>query len=105
MRNGYIAMDPNAPDNTVGSQKEMDNNTFLNKLKKETNFTYTENGAVTHKSTLSKVFDMFAFGGAYRKRSDADVITLFKDAFEEDQTMALKCLFYLRDIRGGKLVA
>lgn len=77
-------------------------NTFLNKLKNDTNFTYTENGAVTHKSTLSKVFDMFAFGGAYRKRSDADVITLFKDAFQEDQTMALKCLFYLRDVRGGQ---
>ena len=55
-------------------------NTFFTSLKKDTNFTHTENGAVTHKSTLNKVFDMFAFGGAYRKRTDADVITLFKDA-------------------------
>lgn len=77
-------------------------NTFFNSLKEDTNYTYTENGAVTHKSTLSKVFDMFAFGGAYRRRNDGDVITLFKDAFQEDATMALKCLFYLRDVRGGQ---
>lgn len=81
----------------------MDNtNTFFTSLKKDTNFTHTENGAVTHKSTLNKVLDMFAFGGAYRQRNDADVITLFKDAYEENPTYALKCLFYLRDVRGGQ---
>ena len=77
-------------------------NSFFTSLKKDTNFIETENGAITHKSTLSKVFDMFAFGGAYRKRSDEDVITLFKDAYQEDKTLALKCLFYLRDVRGGQ---
>ena len=77
-------------------------NSFFTSLKQTTNFTETENGAITHKSTLNKVFDMFAFGGAYRNRSDADVITLFKDAYQEDATLALKCLFYLRDIRGGQ---
>lgn len=100
--NMWFSSDSEAPANTVGPQKEIDGNTFLNKLKKETNFAYTENGAVTHKSTLNKVLDMFAFGGAYRKRTDADVITLFKDAFEQDQTLAMKCLFYIRDVRGGQ---
>ena len=61
-------------------------NSFFTSLKQDTNFTKTENGAITHKSTLSKVFDMFAFGGAYRKRSDEDVIALFKDAYQEDKT-------------------
>lgn len=78
---------------------------LLNALKDNTNFTYTENGALTHKTTKSALLDMFAMGGAYRKRSDEDVIFLFKKAYEENPVYALKCLFYLRDARGGKLVA
>jgi len=80
-------------------------NTFLNQMTKDSNITRTENGGVTRKSTESKVLDMFAVGGAYRTRSDEDVILLFKNAFEEDRLLAMKCLFYLRDIRGGKLFA
>lgn len=76
-------------------------NTFLNQMTKDSNITRTENGGVTRKSTESKVLDMFAVGGAYRTRSDEDVILLFKNAFEEDRLLAMKCLFYLRDIRGG----
>lgn len=76
-------------------------NTFLNQMTKDSNITRTENGGVTRKSTESKVLDMFACGGAYRTRSDEDVILLFKNAFEEDRLLAMKCLFYLRDIRGG----
>ena len=76
-------------------------NTFLNQMTKDSNVTRTENGGVTRKSTESKVLDMFAVGGAYRTRSDEDVILLFKNAFEEDRLLAMKCLFYLRDIRGG----
>ena len=77
-------------------------NTFINILKENTNFKYTENFAVAHKSSLNAVYDMFALGGAYRRRSEKDCILLFKKAFEEDQTLALKCLFYLRDIRCGQ---
>lgn len=77
-------------------------NTFMNAMKQDTNFTLTENGAVTHKSTLNGLMDLFALGGAYRTRSDADCITLFKAAFDEDEAHALKCLFYLRDVRGGQ---
>ena len=77
-------------------------NNFLNGLTNNTNFTYTENGAVTHKSTRSFLLDMFAMGGAYRIRSDEDCILLFKNALEENEVYALKCLFYLRDCRGGQ---
>jgi hypothetical protein len=77
-------------------------NDFLSALTDATNFTYTENGAITHKTTKSDLLDMFALGGAYRTRSDADVILLFKNAYVENPIYALKCLFYLRDARGGQ---
>lgn len=76
-------------------------NTFLNGLKNATNFGYTENGAVKKNSTKSALLDMFALGAAYRKRSEEDCILLFKNAYNENPEYALKCLFWIRDIRGG----
>ena len=77
-------------------------NKFMNGLIDENNFTFTENGALTHKTTKSGLLDLFAMGAAYRSRSDEDVILLFRKAFQEDPTYALKCLFYIRDVRGGQ---
>ena len=77
-------------------------NSFMNGMKAATNFTTTENGAITHKTTQSDLLDMFALGGAYRNRSDDDVKTLVRNAFRENPVYALKCLFYLRDVRGGQ---
>lgn len=76
-------------------------NTFMNGLKNATNYGYTENGAVKHLTTKSALLDMFSMGAAYRSRSDADCILLFKNAYEENPEYALKCLFWCRDIRGG----
>jgi hypothetical protein len=75
---------------------------FLNGMKSATNYARTENGALTHTSTMNGLLDLFAMGAAYRTRSDEDVILLFKNAFAEDPTYALKCLFYIRDVRGGQ---
>ena len=77
-------------------------NKFMTGLQTATNFTHTENGALTHKSTMSHLLDMFAMGAAYRNRSDSDVILLFREAYAEDPVYALKCLFYIRDVRGGQ---
>ena len=80
-------------------------NQMLSALKSSNNFTSTENGAITHKTTESALLDMFAMGGAMRNRSIGDITLMFKKAYQENPVYALKCLFYLRDIRGGKLFA
>lgn len=77
-------------------------NTFMNAMKNSANFTHTENGAITHKTTQSALLDMFAMGAAMRTRSDEDVILMFQKAYAENPVYALKCLFYIRDARGGQ---
>ena len=77
-------------------------NKFMNGLSNAANYTLTENGAITHTSTRSDLLDMFAMGAAMRKRTDEDVILMFRKAFQENLTYALKCLFYIRDVRGGQ---
>ena len=77
-------------------------NEFLNALKNDTNYGYTENGGIKHNSTMSKVLDMFGMGGSMRNRGEDDVLHMFKCAYGEDPELALRCLFYLRDVRGGQ---
>lgn len=75
---------------------------MLNAMQEQANYKTTENGGVALKSTRSAVLDMFALCAAYRTRSEDDCIFMFKNALEENAELAMKCLFYLRDIRGGQ---
>ena len=77
-------------------------NKFWNGLTDATNIGYTENGAIKRNTTKSDLLDMFAMGAAMRTRSDEDVILMFRKAYAENPVYALKCLFYIRDIRGGQ---
>lgn len=81
-------------------------NTFVEKMeaieKVVEHLKRTENGAMAYDTTFYKVYDMFAFGGAYRQRTDEECIALFSSAFNEEPILATKCLFYLRDVRGGQ---
>ena len=72
---------------------------MLNYLKNETNLTKTENGGITHKSSLSSVLDYFAQCGALRERSEEEIETLFSKALGEDKLLSMKSLFYTRGIR------
>lgn len=74
---------------------------FLDNLKNESNYTFTEKGGTTHISTQSDVLDLFATIGALRDASDYEVLKRFYKAFAEDRDLAMKILFYARDIRGG----
>ena len=58
-------------------------NELLKGLKMESNVTHTTNGAITYKSTLNKVYDLFATGAAMRSASDDDCKLLFMNAYEE----------------------
>ena len=74
---------------------------MLNFLKKETNRTFTENGAVTYATTMSDCLDLFATAGALRNADDSEIAERFIRAFAEDRDIAMKTLFFARDIRGG----
>ena len=74
---------------------------MLQYLKQESNKTLTENGAVTLKTTHSDCLDLFATIGALRRESEQEIITRFMRAFAENKDIAVKSLFFARDIRGG----
>ena len=76
--------------------------TFIDSLQKNTNKSArTENNALTNVSTLDPVLDYFSRAGAMRGRED-EARALFQRAYAADKNLALKTLFYLRDVRGGQ---
>lgn len=74
---------------------------MLNYLKSEANIAYTENGAVTNASTMSDCLDLFATIGAIRTAKDRDIMNRFVRAYTENADIAMKILFFGRDVRGG----
>ena len=74
---------------------------MLEYLKSEANRSYTENGAVTYATTYSDCLDLFATIGALRSSNEQEIINRFVRAFTENPDLALKTLFFARDVRGG----
>ena len=74
---------------------------MLEKLKNEANRAYTENGAVTHATTCSDCLNLFATVGALRSSSEREILSRFVRAFTEDPDLAMKTIFFARDVRGG----
>lgn len=75
---------------------------FLTNLEQSTNRSArTENGALSNNSTLDPLLDFFSRAGAMRGR-EQEAVQLFKKAYSQDKQSAVRCLFYLRDIRGGQ---
>lgn len=74
---------------------------MLEQLKQETNYTKTENGALSYASTMDCCLDLFSSIGAMRHADDNTVITRFQRAYAENKELAMKCLFFARDVRGG----
>ena len=74
---------------------------MLQGLERASNTTFTENGAVTNRSSGSYCLDFFAVCGALRQASRRHIYRLFVRAFAENRDLAMRALFYARDIRGG----
>ena len=74
---------------------------MLQFLKQEANKTVTENGAATYLTTESDCLDLFATVGALRHVRDEEIEKRFARAFCENGDIAMKLLFFARDVRGG----
>ena len=74
---------------------------FINSLQQQTNTTTTDNGAKAYKSTLNHNLDLFGAIGASRNNLE-NIQRIFSLAMDEDPGLALRILFYGRDIRGGQ---
>lgn len=73
-------------------------NALLSGMKREFNWTRTENGALTYKSTMDAVLDLYYHAGGMRGKN---IIDLFSKAYREDALLAVKTAFYVRNIRQG----
>ena len=72
----------------------------LQAMKINLNVAHTENGDLAYKSTGSACLDFFSLCGGMR-RNVSDLSKLFVKAFAEEPVVAIKILFYMRNIRGG----
>lgn len=67
----------------------------------QTNDTETINGMSAHSTTLDACLDFFSRVGSMRNSDKQDIINLFIKAFDQNPLLAMKTLFWVRDIRGG----
>lgn len=72
-----------------------------NELLEGSNISVTENGAVGYRTTGKNLLDINFAVSSLRSKSDEEIIDRFKKAFFEDKVLAMKWLFFARDVRGG----
>jgi len=75
------------------------NSQLVNVLRQEDKI--TEKGMVTNSTSLNACLDMFFMAGATRHWDNNKRVKLFQKALVENPLLALKILFWVRDIRGG----
>lgn len=61
----------------------------------------TENGMTTNSTSLNACVDLFYTIGAARRMDEEQLNKLFLAAFLENSDLAMKILFWARDVRGG----
>jgi hypothetical protein len=74
---------------------------FADALRNQSNQTRTENGALAYSTTGGLCLDLFARLGGLRNASENEVIRLWREARNEDKTLADNMILYARNIREG----
>ena len=70
-------------------------------LNNEFNYSMTENGALGYRTSGRELLDLNFSVASLRKATPRDIADRFIKAFYEDKIMAMKWLFFARDVRGG----
>lgn len=70
-------------------------------IKEENRWGKTWNGCETPVTTGDNLLDMFGRAGSMRQATVTERELMFSKAFKENPDLAVKLLFYVRDIRGG----
>lgn len=78
---------------------------FMNAVKEtileEYNTSVTENGALGYATTGKELLDLNFAVASLRNASENEIIERFKKAFYENKRLAIKWVFFARDVRGG----
>lgn len=76
---------------------------FMTAFKNTLNDTpsYTENGAVGYRTTGKELVDLNFAVASLRGMDENEIVKRFTKAFYEDKILAMKWLFYARDVREG----
>ena len=76
-------------------------NLFNEMLESDNNVSVTENGAVGYRTTGKNLLDLNFAVASLRGASDHEIVERFQKAFFEDKVLAMRWLFFARDVRGG----
>lgn len=76
-------------------------NSVLDGIIKDSSKTLTENGDVAYTTTQNNNLDFF-FGASLFRGNDEKAVQAFVKAYTQNKNLAVKNLFYLRDIREGQ---
>ena len=76
-------------------------NNFVSAVNEVVDRKNTLNGGNAYKSTGNALVDFFGSIGAMRTTQPEEIIRKFEAAFAEDKVLAMKTVFYARNIRGG----
>lgn len=78
---------------------------FMNAMKNEMlenfNESVTENGAVGYRTTGKALLDINFAVASLRSANEGEIVRRFQAAFLENKVLAMKWLFFARDVRGG----